>query len=165
MDYHTIADPQIHADLRHLIDRMPPTLHVALATHTDPPLGLGRLRAMGELVELRDRELRFNDDEAAALLNRVHGLALSEKELAVLQARTEGWVAGLNLAALSLAGREDIEDRHRVLDELPADERFLVDYLWEEVVLAQPREVRQFLMRTAILTRLTGPVCGAGAQS
>jgi LuxR family transcriptional regulator, maltose regulon positive regulatory protein len=163
-DYHTIADPQIHTELRHLIDRMPNVVHIALATHTDPPLGLGRLRAMGELVELRDRELRFSDDEAAALLNRVHGLALSEQDLAVLQTRTEGWVAGLNLAALSMAGREDREDRHRVLDALLADERFLVDYLWDEVVLAQPREVRQFLMRTAILTRLTGPLCDAVAQ-
>jgi LuxR family maltose regulon positive regulatory protein len=116
---------------------------------------------MGELTELRAQELRFSEDETAALLNRVHGLGLLEEEVETLQRRTEGWVAGLNLAALSLTGHED---RGRLLDELPADERFLVDYLWEEVVLAQPREVRQFLMRTAVLTRLTGSLCDAVAE-
>jgi len=160
-DYHTITDAGIHAELRQLIERMPRAVHVALASQVDPPLRLGRMRAMGELAELRDRELRFSDEEAATLLNRVHGLDLSAAELAVLQARIEGWAAGLNLAALSLAGRQD---RGRVLDELPAEERFLVDYLWDEVVLAQPRDVRQFLMHTAILTRLTGPLCDAVAQ-
>jgi LuxR family maltose regulon positive regulatory protein len=160
-DYHVINDQVIHAELRHFVERMPGAVHVVLATQTEPPLRLGRLRAMGELAELRDRELRFSDEEAAALLNRVHDLGLSPDELAMLQRRTEGWVAGLNLAALSLARRED---RQRVLGELPADERFLVDYLWNEVVLTQPREVRQFLMRTAILTRLTGSLCDAVAE-
>ena len=160
-DYHTITDPRIHAELRQLIERMPRAVHVALASQVDPPLRLGRMRAMGELAELRDRELRFSDEEAETLLNRVHGLDLSAAELTILQARIEGWPAGLNLAALSLAGRQD---RGRVLDELPAEERYLVDYLWEEVVLAQPRDVRQFLMHTAILTRLTGRLCDAVAQ-
>lgn len=160
-DYHTITDPRIHGELRQLMERMPRAVHVALASQVDPPLRLGRMRAMGELVELRDRELRFTDEEAATLLNRMHGLDLSAAELAVLQRRIEGWAAGLNLAALSLAGRED---RERLLDALPAEERYLVDYLWDEVVLAQPRDVRQFLMRTAILTRLTGPLCDAIVQ-
>jgi LuxR family transcriptional regulator, maltose regulon positive regulatory protein len=99
-DYHTITDPRIHAELRQLIERMPRAVHLVLASQVDPPLRLGRMRAMGELAELRDRELRFSDEEAATLLNRVHGLDLSAAELAVLQARIEGWVAGLNLAAL-----------------------------------------------------------------
>jgi LuxR family transcriptional regulator, maltose regulon positive regulatory protein len=160
-DYHTITDPRIHAELRQLIERMPRAVHLVLASQVDPPLRLGRMRAMGELAELRDRELRFSDEEAATLLNRVHGLDLSAAELAVLQARIEGWVAGLNLAALSLAGRQD---RGRLLGELPAEERYLVDYLWDEVVLAQPRDVRQFLMHTAILSRLTGSLCDAVAE-
>ena len=92
-DYHTITDAGIHAELRQLIERMPPAVHVALASQVDPPLRLGRMRAMGELAELRDRELRFSDEEAATLLNRVHGLDLSAAELTVLQARIEGWAA------------------------------------------------------------------------
>jgi LuxR family maltose regulon positive regulatory protein len=102
--------------------------------------------------------LRFSDQEAAVLLNRVFGLDLAAEELATLQRRTEGWVAGLNLAALSL---KQSEDRGRVLDQLPAEERYLIDYLWSEVVLGQPREIRHFLMRTAIVERLTPALCDA----
>ena len=157
-DYHLVAGSEIDAQLGYLLDRLPRSLHVVLAAQTEPPLRLGRMRAMGDLSELRGEELRFSDQEADLLLNRVHGLDLAAEELATLQRRTEGWVAGLNLAALSL---KHSGDRGRILEQLPAEERFLIDYLWNEVVLAQPREIRRFLMRTAILERLTPALCDA----
>ena len=160
-DFHVIALRAIHEQLAYLLERLPRHAHLAIATHTDRDLRVGRLRAMGDLVELRDEQLRFSDEEAAELLNRVHGLDLAPAEVARVQGRTEGWVAGLNLAALSL---QRAGDRGRILDRLPADERFLVDYLWDEVVLAQPRTVRHFLMRTAILERMTPPLCDAVAE-
>lgn len=160
-DFHVISRPEIHYQVNYLIERLPRGVHLVVATHTDRDLRLGRLRAMGDLVELRGADLRFSDKEAAELLNRVHGLELTPAEVAAVQGRTEGWVAGLNLAALSL---QRAGDRERVLRKLPADERFLVDYLWNEVVLAQPRIVRHFLMRTAILERLTAPLCDAVAE-
>jgi LuxR family transcriptional regulator, maltose regulon positive regulatory protein len=160
-DFHVISRQEIASQLAYVIERLPHNAHVVVATQTDPPLRLGRLRAVGDLTELRGEQLRFTDDEAARLLNRVHGLELGSEEVAAVQRRTEGWVAGLNLAALSL---KRSSDRERVLDRLPAEERFLVDYLWDEVVLGQPRTVRHFLMRTAILERLTGSLCDAVAE-
>ncbi len=157
-DYHVIDTPEIHEELGYLLDRIPRNLHVAVATQADPPLRLGRLRALGDLAELRGDQLRFTDEEAAALLNQVHSLALDPDEVATIQRRIEGWAAGLNLAAISLKRGSD---RGRLLDALPADDRFLVDYLWNEVVLSQPRPVRHFLMRTAIVERLTGELCDA----
>ncbi|MBV9000783.1 MAG: AAA family ATPase [Solirubrobacterales bacterium] len=159
-DFQVVALRSIHEQLAYLVDRLPLDAHVAIATHTDRDLRLGRLRAMGDLVEVRGEELRFSDEEAAELLNRVHGLDLGPAELARVQGRTEGWVAGLNLAALSL---QRPGDRARILGRLPADERYLVDYLWDEVVLAQSRTVRHFLMRTAILERFSAPLCDAVA--
>lgn len=160
-DYHAIVDPEIHEQLGYLLNRLPVQMHVAVAAQADPPLRLGRLRAMGDLAEVRWEQLRFSDEEAAALFNEVHGLDLDATEIATVQQRIEGWVAGLNLAALSL--KRD-PHRGRVLDALPADDRFLVDYLWNEVVLSQPRSVRHFLMRTAILERLTGDLCDAVSE-
>jgi LuxR family transcriptional regulator, maltose regulon positive regulatory protein len=160
-DFHLIMRAETLAQVDYLLDRLPPALHVAVATQSDPRLRLGRLRALGDLAELRGEQLRFSDEEATSLLNRVHGLDLAADEIAILQHRTEGWVAGLNLAALTLKHRDR---REHVLDELPADDRFLVDYLWDEVVLAQPREVRQFLMRTAILERLCASLCDEVAE-
>lgn len=159
-DFHAITSPAIQQEVGYLLDHLPRDVQVAIATHTDRGLRLGRLRAMGDLSELRNAQLRFTDDEAAQLLNRIHGLNLAAAELATLQGRTE-WVAGLNLAALSLQ-REG--DRERILERLPADDGFLVDYLWDEVVLSQPRTVRHFLMRTAILDRLTASLCDAVAE-
>ena len=160
-DYHVISDPEIHAQLEMLLERLPSGVHFVLAAQADPPLHLGRMRALGDLAELRCEQLRFTDGEAAELLNRVHGLDLEAHEVQALQRRIEGWVGGLNLAALSL--RRDAE-RERIVQALPGDDRFLVDYLWGEVVLAQPPAVRQFLVRTAILERLTGPLCDAVAE-
>jgi LuxR family maltose regulon positive regulatory protein len=160
-DFHVIASQEIAGQLGYLLDRLPQDVHLVVASQTEPALRLGRLRAMGDLAELRDEQLRFTEEETAALLNRVHGLDLSPAQLGVLQDQTEGWVAGLNLAALSL---QRPGDRERVLSGLPADDRFLVDYLWNEVVLGQPRDVRHFLMRTSILERLTSSLCDAVAE-
>jgi len=157
-DFHVITNREIGEQLGYLLDRLPSEVHLVVATQAEPALRLGRLRARGELIELRGEQLRFSDQEAAALLNRVHALELSPAQLAVLQDQTEGWVAGLNLAALSL---QRPGDRGQVLAGLPADDRFLVDYLWNEVVLSQRPEVRRFLMRTAILERLCGLLCDA----
>ena len=157
-DYHLIASAEIDAQLGYLLDRLPRNAHLALAAHVEPALRLGRLRAMGDLNELRGEQLRFSDQEAATLLNRVHGLDLGVAEVSLLQRRTEGWVAGLNLAALSL---KQSQHRGRILEQLPAEERFLINYLWDGVVVTQPREIRHFLMRTAVLDRLTPALCDA----
>ncbi len=157
-DYHVIFNPGIHAQLEYLIGRLPLGTHVVLVAHADPPLRLGRLRAIGEVVEIGSEQLRFTDQEADELLNRVHGLDLGPEEVRAVQLRIEGWVAGLNLAALALK-RGDARDR--ILEALPADDRFVVEYLWNEVVMSQPRSVRQFLMRTAILERITAPLADA----
>jgi LuxR family transcriptional regulator, maltose regulon positive regulatory protein len=160
-DFHVITSQEIVEQLGYLLDRLPDEVHLVIATQSEPALRLGRLRAMGDLMELRGERLRFSDEETAALLNQVYALELSGAQLAVLQHQTEGWVAGLNLAALSL---QRPGDRERVLAGLPADDRFLVEYLWNEVVMGQPPEVRRFLMRTAILERLTGSLCDAVAE-
>jgi ATP/maltotriose-dependent transcriptional regulator MalT len=160
-DMHVVESEPVYAELEYFVDRAPPGVHVVVATQVDPPLRLGRLRALGDLAELRGEALRFSDAEAAELLNGRHGLRLPAAELSALWHRTEGWVAGLNLAALSL---RDTSDRVAFLERLPLDDRHLVDYLWEGVVLRQPREVRQFLMRTSILERLCAPLADAVAQ-
>jgi LuxR family transcriptional regulator, maltose regulon positive regulatory protein len=160
-DMHAIEAEAVYAQLEYFVDRAPEGVHVVVATQVDPSLRLGRLRALGELAEVRGEALRFGDAEAAELLNGLHGLRLPPAQLSELWRRTEGWVAGLNLAALSLRATSDPAT---LLERLPLDERHLVDYLWEEVVLRQPREVRQFLMRTSVLERLCAPLADAVAQ-
>jgi LuxR family maltose regulon positive regulatory protein len=158
---HMIRSETVYAQLDYLIERAPPGVHLVIAAQVAPPIRLGRLRALGELAEIRGDALRFNDADAAELLNGRYGLQLPAEELAELQRRTEGWVAGLNLAALSL---RETSDRAGFLERLPIDDHHLVDYLWDGVVLRQPREVRQLLMRTAILERLCGPLANAVTQ-
>ncbi|MBV8988609.1 MAG: tetratricopeptide repeat protein [Solirubrobacterales bacterium] len=160
-DYHLISAAEVHKQLSYLLDHLPAGVHVVIGARTDPPLHLGRLRAAGQLAELRGEQLRFGDDEAAALLNRIYGLELDPDQITTVQARLEGWVAGLNLAALSLRQRGD---PHAILEALPVDDRYLVDYLWKEVVLSEPAPVREFLTHTAILERLSGPLCDVVAQ-
>ena len=156
-DYHLIVEPTIHAELAYLVERLPPTLEVAISTRVDPPLRLARLRARGELVHVRAGELRFSPSEAAALLDGL-GLELSEADVAQLQERTEGWAAGLYLAALSLRARSD---RHEFVARFAGDDRHLVDYLGAEVLEDQPHEVRCFMLRTSILGRFCAPLCDA----
>ncbi len=129
-----------------------------IATRADPALPLARLRAQGELVEIRAADLRFTPDEAAAYLNGVMGLDLATPDVATLEMRTEGWIAALQLAALSMQGREDIAG---FIAGFSGDDRYIVDYLVEEVLHRQPDHVRSFLLETSILGPLTGPLCDA----
>jgi LuxR family maltose regulon positive regulatory protein len=157
-DYHVIDTPEIHQALSFLLDRLPPRMHLVIATRSDPPLPLARLRARGELTELRAADLRFTPDEAAAFLNQVMALDLSPEDVAALEQRTEGWIAGLRLAALSVQGREDA---HGFVAAFAGDNRYIVDFLVEEVLHRQPEPVRRFLLQTSILDRLTGSLCDA----
>jgi ATP/maltotriose-dependent transcriptional regulator MalT len=157
-DYHVIDAENIHAELQYLLERLGPDVHVVLSAQTVPPLRLGRLRARNELNECRTETLRFTEAEVAELLNGTHGLRLGPDELAGVHRRTEGWVAGLNLVALSL---READDRAAFLAGLPVDDRYLVDYLWDEVVAGQPPATRDFLMRTAVLERLSSELCDA----
>ncbi|HEU5037508.1 MAG TPA: LuxR C-terminal-related transcriptional regulator [Nocardioides sp.] len=159
LDDHHLADgPEVAAGLTFLVDHLPPQLHLVISTRADPALPLSRLRARGELVEVRAADLRFDADEAAAYLNDLNALGLPPEEVAVLEARTEGWVAALQLAALSLRGRADPSG---FIDRFAGDDRFVVDYLVDEVLSRQPEEVRRFLLDTAVLGRLTAPLCEA----
>jgi ATP/maltotriose-dependent transcriptional regulator MalT len=155
-DYHVITNPDIHEALGFLVDRLPESLRLILATREDPPLPLARLRARGDLGELRAAELRFSAEEAKTFLNDVLDLGLSEEDIGRLQERTEGWPAALYLAALSMRGRAD---PRALIDRFAGDDRHLVDYLTGEVLARQPPELRSFLLRTSILTRVCGPLC------
>src|SRR6266705_4062355 len=157
-DYHVIDAKPIDHALTYLVEHLPPQMHLAIATREDPQLPLARLRARGQLTELRATDLRFTDSEAAAFLNQVMGLSLSAADIAVLEDHTEGWIAGLQLAALSMQGHQDVPGFIRVF---AGDHRYIVDYLVEEVLERQPAPVRSFLLQTAILDRLHGPLCDA----
>ena len=157
-DLHVIENEAIHDALAELVDRLPDNAHVVIVTRADPPLPLARLRARGELLELRAADLRFTPDEAANFLNEVMSLDLSGQDVAALEARTEGWVAALQLAALSMTGREDVG---AFVARFAGDDRYVVDYLADEVLARQPAATRAFLMETAVLDRLTAGLCDA----
>ena len=133
-------------------------MHLVITTREDPHLPLARLRARGQLTELRAADLRFTPAEATEFLNRVMGLNLSAEDIAALETRTEGWVAGLQLAALSMQGREDIAS---FIKSFTGSHRFVLDYLVEEVLQHQSEHTRSFLLQTAILDRLSAPLCNA----
>lgn len=158
-DYHVIISPEIHAVLAFLIDHLLPNVHLVILTRADPPLPLARLRARGQLTEIRAADLRFTVQEAAAFLNEAMGLSsLSVQDVAALDARTEGWIAGLQLAALSMQGRDDHE---HFISAFSGSHQYIVDYLAEEVLNRQPGFVREFLLKTSVLERLTGTLCDA----
>lgn len=157
-DYHLIEAPEVHRSLQFLLDHLPPALHLVVASRSDPPLPLARLRARGQLTELRAGDLRFTHGETAELLRRTAGRELPAAVVAALGERTEGWAAGLQLAALSLQGRRDVT---RFVQEFSGSHRFVLDYLTEEVLERQPEELRTFLLETSILDRLSGPLCDA----
>ena len=157
-DLHVVGEPSIVESLAVLVPRLPDSLRVVVTTRTDPPIGLARLRARGDLGELRADDLRFTDAEAARLLGDAVGADLPADEVERLRARTEGWAAGLYLAGLSLRGREDAA---AFIADFAGDDRLVVDYLAAEVLEGQPPERREFLMRTSILPRLTAPLCDA----
>ncbi len=157
-DYHLISDPGIHEGIAFLLEHLPPQMHVALSTRADPPLPIHRLRARGQLTELRSDDLRFSAGEATAFLNAAMGLDLAREDVEALEARTEGWIVGLQLAALSLRGRADA---HEFIAGFSGGHHYVLEYLSEEVVRRQPEPVQRFLMQTSILDRLCGPLCNA----
>lgn len=157
-DYHVIDAAAIHHLLTFLLDHLPPQLHLVIATRVDPPLPLARLRARGQLVEVRAADLRFTTEEAAAFLHEVMGLHLSAIDIAAIEARTEGWIAGLQLAALSLQHLPS-EQVSTFIDSFAGSHRFVVDYLADEVLASQPVEVQIFLLHTSILDRFCAPLC------
>lgn len=157
-DFHVIRAKPIDDAVAFLLEHLPPQMHLVIATREDPQLPLSRLRVRGDLTELRAADLRFSAGEAAAFLNEAMGLALSADDIAALESRTEGWIAGLQLAALSMRGREDIPAFIRAF---AGDNRYILDYLVEEVLRRQPAPIRNFLLQTSILERLSGPLCDA----
>lgn len=157
-DYHVVDGPDVQGGMAFLLEHLSPHLHVVIASRADPALPLARLRALGELAEIRAADLRFTPDEAAAYLNEPMGLDLGASDVAALEARTEGWIAALQLAALSMQGRDDISG---FIEGFAGDDRYIVDYLVEEVLQRQPDQVRSFLLQTSILDRLSGPLCDA----
>jgi LuxR family maltose regulon positive regulatory protein len=155
-DYHLVENRTVHEQVGFVIERMPPTFRLVIATRSDPALPLARLRARGELLELRAEELRFQAGEAADLLDSVLGFKLTDAQVQLLFRRTEGWAAGLYLAALSLAGRADTA---AFIQEFAGDNRHIVDYLIAEVLDGQPPRIRNFLLRTSLLGRVSGALC------
>lgn len=157
-DYHLIDSKAIDHTLTFLLEHLPPSVHLVIATREDPSLPLARLRARGQLTELRAADLQFTPVEAAEFLNRVMGLALSDGDVAALETRTEGWIAGLQLAALSMQGHRDTAG---FIQAFTGSHRFVLDYLVEEVLKQQPERIQIFLLRTSILARMCGPLCDA----
>jgi LuxR family maltose regulon positive regulatory protein len=157
-DYHVVDASGVQDGMAFLLDHLPPGLHVVIASRADPALPLARWRARGELAEIRAAELRFTPDEAAAYLNEMMGLQLTAQDVAALEGRTEGWIAALQLAALSMQGRDDVA---AFIAGFAGDDRYVVDYLAEEVLQRQPDGVQAFLLQTSILGRLSGPLCDA----
>ncbi len=157
-DYHVIDAKPVDTALTFLLEHLPPQMHLVIATREDPQLPLARLRVRGQLTELRVADLRFTPSEAAGFLNQVMGLNLSAEEIAALETRTEGWIAGLQMAALSMQGRADTAS---FIQAFTGSHHFVMDYLVEEVLQRQPDRVRSFLLQTSILDRLSGPLCDA----
>ena len=157
-DYHLVTSARVHASVATLLDRSPPQLHLMLITRADPPLPLSRLRVRGDLAELRAEDLRFSAGEAVEFFSSRLGPLLSERDVLRLLARTEGWAAGLQLAALRLRDRADPSD---FIERLTGADWHIVNYLGEEVLASQPAEVREFLLVTSILNRMCAPLCDA----
>jgi len=157
-DYHVVDSQPVDSALTFLLEHLPPRLHLVIATREDPLLPLARYRARGQLTELRLADLRFSPAEAAEFLNHAMGLTLSTEEIVALESRTEGWIAGLQLAAISMKGRQDTSG---FVQSFTGSHRFVMDYLVEEVLRQQPENVQDFLLSTSILERLCGPVCDA----
>ncbi len=157
-DYHVIDARRVDDAITFLLEHLPPQMHLIITTREDPRLPLARLRARGQLTELRAADLRFTYSEAAEFLNRAMGLNLSEETIAALESRTEGWIAGLQLAAISMQGHEDTSG---FVASFTGSHRFILDYLMEEVLQKQPESVQSFLLHTSILDRMCGPLCDA----
>jgi LuxR family maltose regulon positive regulatory protein len=157
-DYHLVTAGAIHDGVAFLLDHLPQQLHMVIATRADPPLPIARLRVRDQLTELRADDLRFTAEEVAAFLNGAMGLNLQPEDVAALEARTEGWISGLHLAALSLQGHEDA---HAFVEAFTGGHQYVLEYLIEEVLSQQPEPVQRFLLQTSILERLCAPLCDA----
>ena len=160
-DYHIIHTPAIHHQLAFLLDNQPDNLHLVVTTREDPLLPISRLRARGQALEIRQDDLRFTPDETAEFLKTAMGLDLAPDEIAALERRTEGWITGLQLAALSMQGRDDLSG---FVQAFTGSSRFILDYLIEEVFEKQSPAMKEFLLKTSILDRLSGPLCNQVAE-
>ena len=157
-DYHLIDSQLVDQSLAFIIEHQPPQMHLVITTREDPSLPLSRLRARGQLTEVRALDLRFRHSEVAEFLNQIMNLNLSVEELTALESRTEGWIAGLQLAAISLQGHKDVAG---FIQSFTGSHHFVMDYLLEEVLNQQPESIQKFLVRTSILERMCGPLCDA----
>ncbi|HEX5850158.1 MAG TPA: LuxR C-terminal-related transcriptional regulator [Rubrobacter sp.] len=157
-DYQFVTEWETHESIAFFIEHIPENVHLVISSRSDPPLPLGRLRAMGELNEIRTGQLAFTEEEAECLLNEKMGLGIDADDVAILLERTEGWPAGLYLASLSLRNKED---KHAFIQSFRGSDRYIVGLLGEEVLAHLSAEVRQFLLETSVLRRLTGPLCDA----
>ncbi|MCB0112124.1 MAG: hypothetical protein KDE53_39650, partial [Caldilineaceae bacterium] len=157
-DYHVIEEPAIDRALTFLLDHLPPQLHLVIAGRADPALPLSRLRARRELTELRTVDLRFTPEEVATVLHKLTGLTLAPEAVTALEQQTEGWIAGLQLAALSLEGATDSTD---LLTALRNSNRHILDYLTDEVIHKRSPAIQEFLLKTSILDRFCAPLCDA----
>jgi LuxR family maltose regulon positive regulatory protein len=160
-DYHFIQNEWIHEAIGLLVEHQPPEMHLILTSRVDPPLPLARLRGRGQMSEIRDRDLRFTVNEAAEFLNDVMGLDLSADLVSTLERHTEGWIAGLQMAAISMQGRRQDGDLTVFVETFGGTNRFILDYLLEEVLSRQAPDVQNFLSETSILDRMCGPLCDA----
>ncbi len=157
-DYHVIQTLAIHQQLTFLLEHLPPQMHLVLVSREDPPFPLSRLRARGQMTDIRQTDLRFTEEETRDFAQRVMQVGLSLDDIAILHACTEGWVTGLQFAALSMQQHSDV---HRLLQSLTGDNRYILDYLMDEVFQRQPAEVQDFLLRTSVLERFSAPLCDA----
>lgn len=155
-DYHLISNPEIHDLLIYLIENQPPNLHLVISTRSDPPWPLARLRVRNQISEVRSKHLRFTKEEATFFLNEIMKLQLTVDQIERLEQRTEGWIAGLQMAAISMQNKDDVS---AFLDGFSGEHRFVMDYLLEEVLNQQSPEITDFLLKTSILGRLTGDLC------
>lgn len=160
-DYHVIESAEVHQSVDFLLDHLPGQLHLAVATRSDPPLPLARLRSRGQLVELRAADLRFTTSEASEFLTQVMGLDLTARDVDALEERTEGWIAGLQLAALSMRTVHGPDETAGFIEAFTGSNRFIIDFLVDEVLGRLPVDTRQFLLRTCVLDRLSGALCDA----
>lgn len=157
-DYHVIDSTEIDLALAFLLDHMPPNFHLVITSRTDPGFPLSRLRARYQLTELRADDLRFSEGETAVFLQTIMGISLTSNQISALETRTEGWIAGLQMAALSMQNRDDVAE---FIDNFTGSNRFIMDYLLEEVLNQQSVEMQEFLLQTAVLSQLCAELCGA----